>query len=199
MPLNTLTHVAVVRNGPSLSFYINGVLDASIAAAMDTNPFRNGINTLRIGGQGRGGVNRFFAGRIDEVRLYNAALTAAQIQTDMATPITAPTVAITSPTSNPTYTTSSSSLTLGGAASDNVGVTQVTWANSLGGSGTASGTTSWTASGIALQIGTNVLTVTAKRVPRRTRPHRHVRPKGAARAIQARPIHVPGRSTRKRF
>ena len=51
VPLNTLTHVAVVRNGPSLSFYINGVLDASIAAAMDTNPFRNGINTLRIGGQ----------------------------------------------------------------------------------------------------------------------------------------------------
>src|SRR5207249_8698241 len=162
VPLNTLTHVAVVRNGPSLSFYINGVLDASIAAAMDTNPFRNGINTLRIGGQGRGGVNRFFAGRIDEVRLYNAALTAAQIQTDMATPITAPTVAITSPTSNPTYTTSSSSLTLGGTAFDNVGVTQVTWANSLGGSGTASGTTSWASSGIVLQTGTNVLTVQAR-------------------------------------
>src|SRR2546422_1014276 len=129
---------------------------------MDTNPFRNGINTLRIGGQGRGGVNRFFAGQIDEVRLYNAALTAAQIQNDMATPITAPTVAITSPTSNPTYTTSSSSLTLGGTASDNVGVTQVTWANSLGGSGTATGTTSWTAGGIALQTGTNVLTVSAR-------------------------------------
>src|SRR3989454_4554834 len=80
----------------------------------------------------------------------------------MATPITTPTVAITSPTSNPTYSTSSSSLTLGGTASDNVGVTQVTWANSVGGSGTATGTTSWTAGGIPLLPGTNVLTVTAQ-------------------------------------
>jgi len=73
-----------------------------------------------------------------------------------------PTVAITSPTSASTYSTSSSVLTLAGTAADNVGVTQVTWANSRGGSGVASGTTSWTASGILLQIGTNVLTVTAR-------------------------------------
>src|SRR5438309_8177882 len=72
-----------------------------------------------------------------------------------------PTVTITSPTANATYTTGSRSLTLGGSASDNVGVTRVTWANSRGGSGTATGTTSWMASGIALQAGTNVLTVTA--------------------------------------
>ncbi len=72
-----------------------------------------------------------------------------------------PTVTITSPTANATYTTGSLSLTLGGTASDNVGVTRVTWANSRGGSGTATGTTSWMASGIALQAGTNVLTVTA--------------------------------------
>src|SRR5213076_302610 len=75
---------------------------------------------------------------------------------------TTPTVTITSPTSNPTYTASGSSLTLGGTASDNVGVTQVTWANNLGGFGTASGTTTWTINGILLQIGTNVLTVTAR-------------------------------------
>src|SRR5207253_1360408 len=64
--------------------------------------------------------------------------------------------------SGATYTTSSSPLTLGGTASDNIGVTQVTWANSRGGSGTATGTTSWTASGIGLQAGTNVLTITAR-------------------------------------
>ena len=73
-----------------------------------------------------------------------------------------PTVAITTPTAGSTYSTPTSSLALGGTASDNVGVTQVTWANSRGGSGTASGTTSWTATGIALQAGANVLTVTAK-------------------------------------
>src|SRR5437899_13040530 len=71
-------------------------------------------------------------------------------------------VTVTSPTSNTTYTTSSLLLTLGGTASDNVGVTRVTWTNSRGGSGTATGTTSWTAGGIVLQPGTNVLTVTAQ-------------------------------------
>ncbi|WP_332635156.1 hypothetical protein, partial [Halalkalibacter flavus] len=43
----------------------------------------------------------------------------------------------------------------------NVAVTQVTWVNDRGGSGTASGTTGWTASGINLQSGVNVITVTA--------------------------------------
>jgi len=75
---------------------------------------------------------------------------------------TAPTIAITVPTSSATYTTTSPMLTLGGTALDDVGVTQVTWANSRGGGGTASGTTSWTAGGIVLQSGANVLTVAAK-------------------------------------
>jgi len=75
---------------------------------------------------------------------------------------TPPIVVVTSPTPSSTYTTSSSLLTLGGTASDNVGVTQVTWTNSAGGNGTATGATSWTASGISLQVGTNTLTVTAR-------------------------------------
>ncbi|HSB03852.1 MAG TPA: Ig-like domain-containing protein, partial [Thermodesulfobacteriota bacterium] len=76
-----------------------------------------------------------------------------------------PTVAITTPTSSPTYSASSSSLSIGGTASDNFtgpfGVTQVSWSNSLGGSGTASGTTSWTAT-VSLSSGSNVITVTAR-------------------------------------
>src|SRR3989454_4225808 len=66
-------------------------------------------------------------------------------------------VTITAPTA-----VSSSLLTLKGTALDNIGVTQVIWTNSLGGIGTASGTTAWTASDIVLQIGSNVLTVTAQ-------------------------------------
>src|SRR5439155_23734954 len=72
-----------------------------------------------------------------------------------------PTVAIPSHTFGATFRTSNPLLALRGSASDNVGVTQVTWANSRGSSGMAIGTTSWTASGIGLQLGTNVLTVTA--------------------------------------
>jgi hypothetical protein len=75
---------------------------------------------------------------------------------------TPPTVAITTPTTSPTYSTGSTPLTLMGTAGDDVGVTQVTWANDRGGSGTATGTMTWAASGIALQAGINALSVTAR-------------------------------------
>src|SRR4051794_12843460 len=55
----------------------------------------------------------------------------------------APVVSITSPTSSTSYTTTTNAVTLNGSATDKVGVTQVTWTNSAGGSGTASGTTTW--------------------------------------------------------
>src|SRR5262249_17910201 len=68
-----------------------------------------------------------------------------------------PTVTITSAISS----VENNSLTLGGTVSANEVVTRVSWTSSQGGSGTATGTTSWTVSGIVLQPGTNVLTVTA--------------------------------------
>jgi hypothetical protein len=77
--LNTWTHVAVVRTGATLSFYVNGVLDRSVAA-MDANSFRNGGYSLRVGGQNRGSQKRYFPGRIDDARIYNRALTAGEIQ-----------------------------------------------------------------------------------------------------------------------
>ncbi len=80
----------------------------------------------------------------------------------VTTDTTSPSVTITGPTNSSSYSTSSAALSLSGSASDNVGVTQVTWSNSRGGSGTASGTISWNASGITLQGGSNTLTVTAR-------------------------------------
>ena len=44
-------------------------------------------------------------------------------------------------------------MTISGTAADAVGVTQVSWVNDRGGSGTAAGTSNWTASGIVLQSG----------------------------------------------
>jgi chitodextrinase len=80
-----------------------------------------------------------------------------------ATDTTAPSITITGPTSAASYTSSSATLTsLAGTASDNVGVTQATWSNSLGGSGTASGATSWSVGSITLQNGANTITVTAR-------------------------------------
>jgi hypothetical protein len=82
--------------------------------------------------------------------------------TSTAPDTTAPSVTITAPTTSGSYATSSPTLSISGTASDNVGVTAVTWATDRGSAGTASGTTSWTASAIALQGGANVVTVTAR-------------------------------------
>ncbi len=73
-----------------------------------------------------------------------------------------PQVAITSPTTGGSYETSSSSVGLAGSASDNVGVKQVSWTNSRGGSGTAYGTTNWSVRRIRLYSGDNTISVTAK-------------------------------------
>ena len=61
-----------------------------------------------------------------------------------------PEVSITTPTSDTVHTVNESAMSIGGTASDNVGVTQVTWSNNRGGSGTCSGTTSWSQTGIIL-------------------------------------------------
>jgi hypothetical protein len=95
IPLNTFTHIAVVRSGSTLRFYINGVLDAALTGLIDANPFRNGSATLRLGGQGRGGRNRFLSGVVDEAQIHGRALTQPEIQvcmnTALSTPPSAPT------------------------------------------------------------------------------------------------------------
>jgi len=76
---------------------------------------------------------------------------------------TVPTIQITTPTFNPTYPTNQATINILGTASDNVGVTEITWVNSsTGATGTASGTTPWAVNGISLNNGSNVITVTAK-------------------------------------
>jgi hypothetical protein len=76
---------------------------------------------------------------------------------------TSPTVLITSPRIRwHYYFTWKTSIDVAGTASDNVGVSRVTWSNSAGGSGTASGTTQWKVTAMALQRGYNVVTLTAE-------------------------------------
>jgi YD repeat-containing protein len=74
---------------------------------------------------------------------------------------TPPTIAITSPTTGPGYTNTTATINLSGNASDNVGVTLVTWQNYSGGLGVATGTNSWSITGIPLQPGANDIIVTA--------------------------------------
>jgi hypothetical protein len=81
-PLNTWTHLAVSYDGAALRLYVNGVLAATKPL---TGAIAGSTGALRIGGNSVWG--EYFSGLIDEVRVYNRALTATQIQTDMTTAI----------------------------------------------------------------------------------------------------------------
>jgi len=111
------------------------------------------------GGRQNGTSYYYSAFACNEVPNYSEAAHASA--TPIAPDTNDPTVTITQPTSEGSYSTSQSTLSVGGSASDNIGVTSVTWINSLGGSGTASGTDNWTISNVSLQEGDNVITVTA--------------------------------------
>lgn len=74
----------------------------------------------------------------------------------------APSIQITLPTTAEAMEATASSLVLKGTAADNLGVVEVKWSNDRGGSGVATGTTSWTTDSIPLQGGVNILTVTAR-------------------------------------
>lgn len=73
-----------------------------------------------------------------------------------------PAITIGSPVSGSSFSTQTGTISVGGSASDNVGVTDVQWANDRGGGGIATGTTNWNAPGIVLKSGANLITVTAK-------------------------------------
>ena len=124
LALNAWTHLAVMYDGAVLRLYVNGVLVASTAK---TGAIASSSNPLQFGGDAIYG--QYFAGKIDEVRVYNVALSAAQVQTDMNTPVVAsgpdptpPTVAITSPANNAQVT---DIVNVAADASDNVGVVGV--------------------------------------------------------------------------
>lgn len=94
----------------------------------------------------------------------NGVMTASQTftWTIAAADTVPPALAITGPTSASTLSLTTTTMTLSGTASDNVGVTRIDWVNSRGGSGVATGTTAWSVPGVGLQSGTNQLTVTAR-------------------------------------
>jgi hypothetical protein len=77
---------------------------------------------------------------------------------------TSPVVTITAPTTGSSYTTTSANITVTSTATDNVGLSQITWSNNMGGSGSlsASGTSASGSVNVALLSGANVITVIAR-------------------------------------
>ena len=78
LPLNAWSHLAATYDGATVRLFVNGrqVRTSAIGGTLPAS-----ANPLRIGGNSLWG--EYFAGTIDEVRVYNRALGAAEISADM--------------------------------------------------------------------------------------------------------------------
>jgi hypothetical protein len=81
LPLNTWSHLAATYDGGILRLFINGV---QVGSRITSGSLLTSNGNLRIGGNSIWG--EFFDGRIDEVRIYNRALSPAEIGIDMLAP-----------------------------------------------------------------------------------------------------------------
>ena len=70
------THVAVIQQGATVQLYINGVFEAAGSISSTTN-----VTGTYLGARRYNGANdQFFAGQLDEVRMWNVALSPAQVR-----------------------------------------------------------------------------------------------------------------------
>jgi hypothetical protein len=92
LPLNTWKHLAATWDGSTQRLYVDGVQVAfsslSGSATVSNSPLRFGGNAV---------WGEFFQGLIDDVRIYNRALSASEVNADRVTAVAAPT-----PTPTPT-------------------------------------------------------------------------------------------------
>lgn len=75
LQINTWYHVVTTWDGETITSYVNGALDRSVAFS---DPLDAGTNNFSIGRASNGGIN--FFGLIDEAALYDRALTAGEVQ-----------------------------------------------------------------------------------------------------------------------
>ncbi|HEX2401118.1 MAG TPA: LamG-like jellyroll fold domain-containing protein, partial [Mycobacterium sp.] len=123
LPTNTWSFLAATYDGTNLRLYLNGTQVATVAK---TGNILSSANQLTIGGDSIYG--QYFNGLIDNVRIYNTALTQTQIQTDMTTPLGGGGSTDTTPPTAPGTLTATANGAGGidlswGAATDNVAVT----------------------------------------------------------------------------
>jgi Concanavalin A-like lectin/glucanases superfamily/Fibronectin type III domain len=172
LSLNTWYHVAGVYNAgaQTLDIYVNGVLDDGVlSGTVPGAQFDSSQNTL-IGKRSDGFL---FIGTIDEARIYNRALSAGEIQTDMNAAIGSSSPADTTPPSTPANlkatTASTTQINLSWRAStDAVGVANYLVERQLG-------------SGSYAQIGTTTATTFSNTgLSRRTSYNYRVRASDAA-------------------
>ncbi len=124
IPLNAWTHLAATYDGATLRFYVGGTL---VSSASYQGSIVNSSGALRIGGNAV--WDEWFAGRIDEVRVYRRVLSMAEIQADMANPVVPVVPDTTAPTAPTSLTAADGLFNVHldwNAASDDRGVTKYT-------------------------------------------------------------------------
>ena len=122
MPLNAWSHLATTFDGSVVRLFVNGVQAGSLAF---TGSMAASTGVLRLGGNGI--WSEWFAGLIDEVRVYNRALSAARSSRTCRRPVGGIAAAAGHDRAvgavGPAASTAGGSATLSWtAASDNVGV-----------------------------------------------------------------------------
>jgi hypothetical protein len=163
------SHLAATYDGATLRVFVNGV-QVSSRAVLGSIPA--GTGPLRLGGNGV--WSEWFTGLIDEVRVYSRALGAAEMQADMASPVTcsgppAPAVLSATPStlsftatqggSNPAARTIDVANT-GGGQMNWTASESAPWLSVAPASGTNAGTVSVTPSITGLTAGTYTTDVT---------------------------------------
>jgi len=127
----------VTTGGTGTATLTSGTWSASV-------PLTSGSNTLQMTALDAAG---------------NSTTTSVSVTYDPAAPF----ITITTPTTGLTYATGATPAVLGGTASDDVGVVSVGWSTTAAvvpNSGSATGTTTWSAS-VPLAAGSNLITITA--------------------------------------
>ena len=83
LAVGTWTHIATTYDGTTQRLFVNG---QEVASRPQTGPIAVSGGVLRIGGN-NSWTDEFFQGEIDEVRVYNRALSQPEIANDMITPL----------------------------------------------------------------------------------------------------------------
>jgi hypothetical protein len=82
LPLNTWTHFAITQSGNTCRMYINGTLVAT-NTGVTIKPSTMGITDRNYLGKSQFSADAMFKGSIDEFKIYNRALGAAEIAENM--------------------------------------------------------------------------------------------------------------------
>src|SRR5207244_850713 len=117
------SYLAVTYDGSTVRLYVNGadVGDLAVARRIDVTS-----GALRIGGNSV--LGEYFNGLVDDVRVYNRALSASDVQADMNTPVDPPPWAH----SDKTAPSAPSSLTKTGSTTSSVSISWTASTDNVG-------------------------------------------------------------------